>query len=91
MAEVEPIYSITGKRVFIAGHRGMVGSALVRRLAGERCEILTVPRVELDLRRYKWNILIEMYVRNVFPRIGDLPYLLTMGPYQFFWFRLRKI
>ncbi len=47
--------------------------------------------VELDLRRYKGNILIEMFGRNIFPRIGDLPYLLTMGPYQFFWFRLRKI
>ena len=47
--------------------------------------------VELDLRRYKGNILIEMFGENIFPRIGDLPYLLTMGPYQFFWFRLRKI
>jgi len=47
--------------------------------------------VELDLRHYKGNILIEMFGRNIFPRIGDLPYLLTMGPYQFFWFRLRKI
>src|SRR5262249_37907484 len=47
--------------------------------------------VELDLRRYKGNILIEMFGRNIFPRIGDLPYLLTMGPYQFYWFRLRKI
>jgi maltose alpha-D-glucosyltransferase/alpha-amylase len=47
--------------------------------------------VELDLRRYKGNILIEMFGKNIFPRIGDLPYLLTMGPYEFFWFRLRKI
>jgi maltose alpha-D-glucosyltransferase/alpha-amylase len=47
--------------------------------------------VELDLRRYKGNILIEMFGRNIFPRVGDLPYLLTMGPYQFYWFRLRKI
>ena len=47
--------------------------------------------VELDLRRYKGNILVEMFGRNIFPRIGDLPYLLTMGPYQFFWFRLRRI
>lgn len=47
--------------------------------------------VELDLRRYKGNILIEMFGRNIFPRIGDLPYLLTMGPYQFYWFRLRRI
>jgi maltose alpha-D-glucosyltransferase/alpha-amylase len=47
--------------------------------------------VELDLRRYKGNILIEMFGKNVFPRVGDLPYLLTMGPYQFYWFRLRRI
>jgi maltose alpha-D-glucosyltransferase / alpha-amylase len=47
--------------------------------------------VELDLRAYKGNILIEMFGRNIFPRIGDLPYLLTMGPYQFYWFRLRKV
>ncbi|MBQ8101516.1 MAG: GDP-L-fucose synthase [Afipia sp.] len=38
-----------GKRVFVAGHRGMVGSALVRRLARENVEILTVSRKELDL------------------------------------------
>ena len=47
--------------------------------------------VELDLRRYKGNILIEMFGRNIFPRVGELPYLLTLGPYQFLWFRLRKI
>ena len=42
---------LAGKRVWVAGHRGMVGSALVRRLAREECEILTVARQELDLRR----------------------------------------
>ena len=42
-------FDLTGKRVWIAGHRGMVGSALVRRLAGEPCEVLTAPRDELDL------------------------------------------
>jgi maltose alpha-D-glucosyltransferase/alpha-amylase len=47
--------------------------------------------VELDLRRYRGKVLIEMFGRNLFPRIGDVPYLLTLGPYQFFWFRLRKI
>ena len=46
---------------------------------------------ELDLKAYKGNILIEMFGRNIFPKIGDLPYLLTLAPYQFFWFRLRKI
>ena len=37
--------------IFVAGHRGMVGSAIVRRLAGEGCEILTVGRGQVDLRR----------------------------------------
>ncbi len=44
-------YSLDGKKVFVAGHRGMVGSALLRRLASEPCEILTVGRAEVDLRR----------------------------------------
>ncbi|MBB5520090.1 GDP-L-fucose synthase [Amphiplicatus metriothermophilus] len=44
-----PCYRLAGKRVFVAGHRGMVGAALVRRLAKENCEILTVGREELDL------------------------------------------
>ena len=45
-------YSLAGKRVFVAGHRGMVGSAIVRRLASEGCgDILTVGRDRLDLRR----------------------------------------
>jgi maltose alpha-D-glucosyltransferase / alpha-amylase len=47
--------------------------------------------VELDLTRYKGSIPIEMFGKNLFPRVGDLPYLLTLGPYQFFWFRLRKL
>ena len=43
-------FDLRGKRVFVAGHRGMVGSAVMRRLASEDCEILTVARSELDLR-----------------------------------------
>lgn len=42
-------YTLAGKRVFVAGHRGMVGGALVRRLASEGCEVLTASRAELDL------------------------------------------
>ena len=42
-------YSVAGKRVWVAGHRGMVGAALVRRLAGEGCDVLTATRAELDL------------------------------------------
>jgi GDP-L-fucose synthase len=43
-------FDLKGKRVFVAGHRGMVGGALVRRLASEGVELLTVPRNEVDLR-----------------------------------------
>lgn len=42
-------FDLTGKRVFVAGHEGMVGSALVRRLTGADCEVLTANRA-LDLR-----------------------------------------
>lgn len=45
------VFPLAGKRVWVAGHNGMVGAALVRRLASEGCEILTVDRVALDLRR----------------------------------------
>ena len=41
--------SLGGKRVWVAGHKGMVGSAIVRRLAREDCEVLTAERTELDL------------------------------------------
>jgi maltose alpha-D-glucosyltransferase/alpha-amylase len=47
--------------------------------------------VELDVQRYKGYIPIEMFGRNLFPRFGSLPYLLTLGPYQFYWFQLRRI
>jgi GDP-L-fucose synthase len=43
-------YALAGKRVWVAGHRGMVGSAVVRRLAEEDCSVLTVSRGEMDLR-----------------------------------------
>ncbi|MGA2390820.1 MAG: maltose alpha-D-glucosyltransferase [Candidatus Sulfotelmatobacter sp.] len=70
--------------------------AYVRKLAND--VILAVSNlsgaaqaVELDLRRYKGNILIEMFGKNIFPRVTEQPYLLTLGPYQFFWFKLRKV
>ncbi|WP_370676040.1 GDP-L-fucose synthase family protein [Pleomorphomonas sp. PLEO] len=43
-------YDLKGKKVWVAGHRGMVGSAIARRLASEGCEILTADRSELDLK-----------------------------------------
>ncbi len=45
------IFPLAGKRVWVAGHRGMVGSAIMRRLASEGCEILTAGRDVLDLER----------------------------------------
>jgi GDP-L-fucose synthase len=43
-------FELKGKTVFVAGHRGMVGAAIVRRLASEDVDILTAGRAELDLR-----------------------------------------
>jgi GDP-L-fucose synthase len=45
------MFEIAEKRVWVAGHRGMVGSALVRRLSLESCTILTASRDQVDLRR----------------------------------------
>ena len=47
----EVIYPLAGKRVWVAGHRGMVGAAVVRRLQSEQCEIVTIGREVVDLRR----------------------------------------
>ncbi len=44
-------FALAGRRVFVAGHRGMVGSAIMRRLASEGCTTLTVGRADVDLRR----------------------------------------
>ena len=45
------LYDLAGKRVWVAGHGGMAGSAIVRRLAQEHCQMLTSTRSEVDLRR----------------------------------------
>jgi len=44
------LFDLSGRKVWVAGHRGMVGSALMRRLAGAGCTLLTAARAELDLR-----------------------------------------
>lgn len=49
MADI--LYPLAGKRVWVAGHRGMVGSALMRRLAREGCEVITAGRDTVDLTR----------------------------------------
>ena len=46
-----PLFELAGRSVFVAGHRGMVGSALVRRLEREPVRLLTAERGELDLTR----------------------------------------
>ena len=43
------MFDLAGKRVWVAGHRGMVGSAIARRLGSEACEVITADREELDL------------------------------------------
>ena len=48
---MSPSYTLRNKRVWVAGDRGLVGSALIRRLQGEGCEFLTAPRDSVDLRR----------------------------------------
>lgn len=45
-----PRYALRNKRIWVAGHRGLVGSALVRRLQSEGCEIVVAPRESVDLR-----------------------------------------
>jgi GDP-L-fucose synthase len=44
-------FDLKGKRVWVAGHRGMAGSAIVRRLASEHCDVIVADRDEVDLRR----------------------------------------
>jgi maltose alpha-D-glucosyltransferase/alpha-amylase len=44
--------------------------------------------VELDLREFSGRIPLELWSKNCFPPIGELPYLLTLGPHNFLWFRL---
>jgi GDP-L-fucose synthase len=50
MSDKPAPYSLAGKRVWVAGHTGMVGSAVARRLAGENCTVMTTPRQRIDLR-----------------------------------------
>ncbi len=64
MNKVAKPYSLDGKRVWVAGHGGLVGSALVKRLAAERCELISVTRDKLDLRR---QIDVEEWLAEVRP------------------------
>jgi len=44
--------------------------------------------VELDLREFHGQVPLELWSKNCFPPLGELPYLLTLGPHNFLWFRL---
>jgi len=46
--------------------------------------------VELDLSQYAGSVPEEVFSKNDFPAIRETPYLLTMGPHNYFWFRLKK-
>ncbi len=47
--------------------------------------------VEIDLAEFKGTVPIELVGRTPFPPVGDLPYLLTLQGYSFYWFRLSKV
>ena len=63
---MNPSYTLRNKRVWVAGHRGLVGSALVRRLEREGCEIVTAPRDTVDLRRPEQ---LERWMRDMRPQV----------------------
>jgi maltose alpha-D-glucosyltransferase/alpha-amylase len=74
-----------------ANHRVL---AYVRGLDREKVLVVgnlsaTAQAVELDLGPLAGAIPIEMFGRSLFPRIRERPYVLTLGPYGFYWFRLR--
>jgi maltose alpha-D-glucosyltransferase / alpha-amylase len=70
--------------------------AYIRQFGGETVLVVnnlssSAQAVELDVQAYKGYVPIEMFGINLFPRFGNVPYLLTLGPYQFYWFQLRRI
>jgi maltose alpha-D-glucosyltransferase/alpha-amylase len=74
-----------------ANHRVL---AYTRSLDGETVLVVnnlsgTAQVAELELPSLTGAIPIEMFGHSLFPRIGELPYMLTLGPYDFYWFRLR--
>src|SRR6266567_3531050 len=59
-------FDLAGKRIFVAGHNGMAGSAIVRRLRQEPCEVLVEERRDLDLTRQEPT---ENYFRSTRPDV----------------------
>ncbi|MCL4683714.1 maltose alpha-D-glucosyltransferase [Myxococcota bacterium] len=67
--------------------------AFIREWEDERILVVAnlsrfVEYVELDLSRFKNMVAVEMFAHSPFPPIGDLPYLLTLGPHSFYWFSI---
>ena len=67
--------------------------AFIREYQGERILVVAnlsrfVQFVELDLREYAGVVPEELFGRTAFPRVGELPYLLTLSPHAFYWFLL---
>lgn len=60
------MFDLSGKRIYVAGHRGMVGAALCRRLGSEPCEVLTADRAALDLEDRATT---EAWVRRARPDV----------------------
>ena len=59
-------FDVAAKRVYVAGHRGMVGAAIVRRLAAASCDIITAPHSEIDLERQEQT---ERFLANTQPDV----------------------
>ncbi len=59
-------FNLADKRIFVAGHNGMAGAAIVRRLRKERCQLLVAERRELDLTRQEPT---ETYLSSVRPDV----------------------
>lgn len=60
------MYELKGKTVWVAGHRGMVGSAVIRRLASENCKVVTANRDEVDIKR---QAEVEDFVKSTKPDV----------------------
>jgi maltose alpha-D-glucosyltransferase/alpha-amylase len=69
--------------------------AFIRRHGDEHILVVAnlsrfVQYVELDLAAFRGMVAVELFGRTAFPPIGDLPYLLTLGPHSFYWFALER-
>ncbi len=45
---------------------------------------------ELDLSKYRGRVPVELFGQNEFPRIGESPFIITLGPHEFYWFSLEE-